>query len=330
MALKALLNDAPAYAWDVAGTGDFICAECRDGMYYRRAQRRKDGVTVVAHFAHRPAPAGQQRTCALSHGESEEHENGKAAVRLAAPGYFWWLKNAVGDVEYRLEEDDIKRCADVLFVLHDQQRVVFEIQFTKIPRREIAQRTLDYHKMRCHVIWCFPEKRDDLYAFCLRHFYCAGKLSDDGTEIEFRGNINPFRYAPSLKYPFDDKYIPPKILPIPAPVYHFDLPARPVRTPDPVWTAPDVEEIKQTAYHTLIRPRETGPWANVPRDMRSIVRLYINSEQERDRERAIMFCEEYELDYEVMRKVILDTMIEESREIERKKYGEIVNRRRAG
>lgn len=104
--------------------------------------------------------------------------------------------------------------------------------------------------------------------------------------------------------------------------------------PTPDGAAREAERIrntinfKKTAF--LIRPRETGPWASVPREMRSTVRSYINSENEKDRESALLFCEEYELDYPMMRKVIMDEMIEQSHEIERKKYGTVISQRRVG
>lgn len=346
MALKALLNGQPAYAWDVAGTGDFACAECGDGMYYRRAQRRADGVTVVAHFAHRPLLAGRQRTCSISH-ESEEHENAKETIRLTAPGYFWWLKGASGDVETRLEEGDIKRRADVLFVLHDRQRVVFEVQFTKISRREIARRTTDYHRMQCHVIWCFPEKRDDLYMFCWKHFYCVGRLSNDGTQIDFRGNISPFHYrVPSLKRPFDAEYMP--IVTRPAPLPPIEYPRQPVFTlsrSDVQTRAPidwrQTQEMPQTPYHTLIRPRETPETSAQEMLQRHQLRRAANTLP--DGSRPYAWWMRYRKDYRDMATMtdadiqrdaaraakVMDEMIEESHESEKEKYGTVIGQRRA-
>lgn len=73
----------------------------------------------------------------------------------------------------------------------------------------------------------------------------------------------------------------------------------------PIWTRSDDAPIVNSV--------ETGPWATVPPYRRSIVRAYINSEQESDKERALEFCEQYGLDYVYMRYVILKEMIEESR-----------------
>lgn len=56
-----------------------------------------------------------------------------------------------------------------------------------------------------------------------------------------------------------------------------------------------------------------GIWKRVPKSKRSIVRAYINSENERDIERAHELCEHYDLDYDTMRQIIRDEMIEESR-----------------
>lgn len=58
---------------------------------------------------------------------------------------------------------------------------------------------------------------------------------------------------------------------------------------------------------------ETGPWACVPEHMRSVVRVYINSEQPGDKEHAMQLCGRYSLDYATMRRVVLDEMIAEGR-----------------
>lgn len=49
--------------------------------------------------------------------------------------------------------------------------------------------------------------------------------------------------------------------------------------------------------------------------MRSIVRAYINSEVEKDRERALELCEQYGLNYRLMRLVILGGLIKESKRL---------------
>jgi hypothetical protein len=52
-------------------------------------------------------------------------------------------------------------------------------------------------------------------------------------------------------------------------------------------------------------------WANVPPHMRSVVRSFINSEADSDREQAHALCRRYYLDYAAMRAVILAEMVEE-------------------
>lgn len=198
MPIKALLNQQPVMAWDVAGTDDFACIECGDAMYYRQSFKRQDGVRVTEHFAHKPAQGGAARSCS-SVGQSIEHMNAKQAICLAAPDHFWWLNGIRGDVEVPLGQ----RRADVLFTRPDGRRIIFEPQFTKIPRSQIAERTRDYHALGCDVIWCFPEKRDDLYTWAKTHFYCVGQLSNDGNEVTFWGNLNPEKFAPGLRRQFD-------------------------------------------------------------------------------------------------------------------------------
>jgi hypothetical protein len=56
-------------------------------------------------------------------------------------------------------------------------------------------------------------------------------------------------------------------------------------------------------------------WDNIPPHKRSIVRAYINSENEKDRERAHDLCRQYGLDYHLMRRVVLAGMIQESRKL---------------
>lgn len=211
MPLKAILNGSPVYARSVAGTGDFICAECGASMHYRRAYKKQDGSRVTAHFAHNPAPTDQKRSCSLSEGESEEHLNGKQTLLSFAPDHFDWLRNATGDAEVKIGD----RRADVLFTLPAGQRIIFEAQFTRIPRRQIAQRTRDYHDAGYHVIWCYPEKRDDLYQWGRAYFHCVGLLSDDGTDIvQFEGQFNPVECDPSLVRAFDPEQVGYDFLPV--------------------------------------------------------------------------------------------------------------------
>lgn len=198
MPLKALLAGMPVMAWDVAGTGSFSCDECGDPMHYVAMHKRKDGARVNAHFAHNPTSSGTPRACS-SIGQSEEHMNAKQTICMAAPLHFWWLRGLIGNVEVPLEH----RRADVLFTRSDGRRIVFEPQFTKIPRSQIAERTRDYHAMGCDVVWCFPKKRGDLYQWAKQHFYCVGLLDNDGNDVAFWGNLSPDRYAPGLKRPFD-------------------------------------------------------------------------------------------------------------------------------
>ena len=215
MPLTALLNGQRVIASAVSGTAIYACCECSDPMHYRRAYKRQDGARVIEHFAHNPTPGEQRRACSLSEGESEEHLNSKQVLLDCAPDHFMWLQNASGDVEIPLGD----RRADVLFTLPEGQRIIFEAQFTKIPRRQIALRTKDYHDAGCHVVWCFPEKRhDDHYAWAKNHFYCVGLLSDDGSEVQFSGNLDPVHYQPSLRRPFDPEQVGYDFLP---PVNHF-------------------------------------------------------------------------------------------------------------
>lgn len=204
MPLTALLNGQRVIASAVSGTAIYTCCECGDPMHYRRAYKRQDGARVIEHFAHNPKPGDQQRTCSLSEGESEEHLNSKQTLLTNAPDHFTWLQNAIGDAEMPIND----RRADVLFVLATGQKVIFEAQLTKIPRRQIALRTRDYHDAGYHVVWCFPEKRRwDHYQWARRHFYCTGLLSNDGSDVQFSGNLNPVRYQPSLRRPFDPEQV---------------------------------------------------------------------------------------------------------------------------
>jgi len=204
MPLTALFNGQRVIASSVSGTAIYACCECGDPMHYRRAYKRQDGARVIEHFAHNPAPSGQQRACSLSEGETIEHLISKQLLLTDAPDHFYWLRGASGDVEVSIGD----RRADVLFTLSGNQRVAFEAQFTKVSRRQIAQRTRDYHDAGCHVVWCFPERRhDDLYKWAKWHFYCVGLLSDNGEDVQFSGNLNPTRYQPSLRKPFDPDLI---------------------------------------------------------------------------------------------------------------------------
>lgn len=309
MPLKALLNGVRVFAADVAGTAVYTCDECGAAMHYRKATRRFDGVTIIAHFAHNPMPAGQARACA-STDQSPEHLIAKETIRLFAPDHFAWLANADANTEVAVvdTDQDIDRRADVLFTLPTGQRVIFEAQFTRISRRAIAERTRDYYRAGHYVVWCFPEKRDDLYRFCKDHFYCVVRLSNDGTEMDRWGNIAPRRYAPSqtLRHPFDPEVLPPLSLPVYEAV--IDRPDWPTvaRAFPSVTPSRRMEELPRTAFHTLVRrePNPNDPWDTVPHHMWAIVRNYIGSNMEVDLPRALELCVEYDLDYHVMRRVI--------------------------
>jgi hypothetical protein len=54
---------------------------------------------------------------------------------------------------------------------------------------------------------------------------------------------------------------------------------------------------------------EDRPWSTVPQSQRSIVRCYINSEKDVDKEHARALCVQYDLDYTYMRKLIFDEMV---------------------
>lgn len=205
---KALLNGAPVFADTVAGTGEYLCAECDAKMYYKPASKR-NGIRVRSHFAHYPVTAGSAPRDCSSLGMSDEHRNAQTTIRLTAPGYFWWLFGCVGDEEHNIDlSDGTRRRADVYFERTDGRRIVFEPQFTKIPPRKIAERTRDYHDMGCDVIWCLGGKCLAHYDWLKRHFYCTGQMSDDGNEVTFWGNLNPDKYPPGLRAKFDDETDP--------------------------------------------------------------------------------------------------------------------------
>jgi hypothetical protein len=53
----------------------------------------------------------------------------------------------------------------------------------------------------------------------------------------------------------------------------------------------------------------------IPAERRSIVRAFINSENERDKERAQEMCRYYGLDYQEERRRIMAEMVEQSKEV---------------
>lgn len=52
----------------------------------------------------------------------------------------------------------------------------------------------------------------------------------------------------------------------------------------------------------------TSPYTAIPPYLRSTVRSYLNSEQDKDIERALEYCEQYGLDYEEARRLIIAEM----------------------
>jgi len=64
-------------------------------------------------------------------------------------------------------------------------------------------------------------------------------------------------------------------------------------------------------------------WASIPRELRSVVRARLNSEQPADKEQALKDCADYGLDYDTERARILSEMIEAGRALmERQTSGE--------
>jgi competence CoiA-like predicted nuclease len=115
----------------------FFCRFCDGEAVF------KNGPVKIPHFAHK------NDGCPNGQGESEVHRKIKTALynNLIAEGY-------EPGVNVFLEADiqEVKRCADVLFV-NDDQIIALEVQKTKINADEIDQRTADYNNHNIAVVW---------------------------------------------------------------------------------------------------------------------------------------------------------------------------------
>ena len=117
---------------------EIMCQECGEGMILRA------GLIKAAHFAHKPGS-----NCTYGNGESVYH--------LAAKKYIAEFLRTQGEKEFNarveLEWKIGNRRAAVVQIFEAGWAVAHEIQLASITTEELEERTQDYLRNGCDVIW---------------------------------------------------------------------------------------------------------------------------------------------------------------------------------
>lgn len=132
--LDCYLNGERIYAWTVDDrNADYRCPKCNSPVHLRKGHKK------VPHFAHVVA-AG----CSYGEGVSEYHLTVQKEIIEALS-----KEGIPCELEYKGIEN---RRADV-FATYKDQKIVFEIQHSRIEPQTILERTLDYNRAGCAVLW---------------------------------------------------------------------------------------------------------------------------------------------------------------------------------
>lgn len=113
--------------------GSFSCSECGGPLHLRRARGR------IAHFVHmRATPACRLYSRAARHLE----------MQLS-------LKNWIPALEVECPFPDICRIADLYW---RQEKIVFEIQCSRLTEPQVTSRIADYGKLGIRVVWLLDDR----------------------------------------------------------------------------------------------------------------------------------------------------------------------------
>jgi len=105
----------------------------------------KKGTVRVHHFAHRPPVE-----CAYANGETMEHMRAKEEIYTALKSSPRVTKLAI---EAPIQKNGIGARPDVRFALDGDTFVAVEFQRASLDPREIERRTINYFKLKVHVLW---------------------------------------------------------------------------------------------------------------------------------------------------------------------------------
>ena len=132
--LDCILNGKTVYAWKVHDReADYKCPMCNNPVRLKRGNKK------IPHFAHISS-----NDCSYGEGVSEDH--------LVVQKEITEILSS-NNIQCKLEYRGIKnRRADV-FVEYLNNKIVFEIQHSRIEPQEILARTQDYNNNGCSVIW---------------------------------------------------------------------------------------------------------------------------------------------------------------------------------
>ena len=132
--LDCILNDKRIYAWTVDDReADYRCPECGAPVRLRKGDKK------IPHFAHIVDDG-----CSYGEGISEYHLTVQKEIVEALS-----REGIQCELEYKGVEN---RRADV-FTNYKGQKIVFEIQHSRIEPQTILERTQDYNRAGCAVIW---------------------------------------------------------------------------------------------------------------------------------------------------------------------------------
>lgn len=126
----------------------YFCPECGEEVIHARSL---SGVRV-GHFRHKAGSTA----CAFA-GEGPEHERIKAEIYLYLlekyPAAFELI-----EPEYRSLSPEVR--PDIYLVTRKGTRIAIEVQVSAMHVDEIARRTLEYSKLKVHLLWVLPFPRE--------------------------------------------------------------------------------------------------------------------------------------------------------------------------
>lgn len=132
--LDCNLNGERVYAWTVEDReADYRCPVCGASVRLRRGNKK------IPHFAHIT-----DEGCSYGEGISEDHLTVQKEIAEVL------IKEGIQcELEYKGVEN---RRADV-FSVFENQKIVFEIQHSRIEPQTVLERTQDYNRAGCSVMW---------------------------------------------------------------------------------------------------------------------------------------------------------------------------------
>lgn len=156
---KRLDLTGPNLSDDYLHSRPLACPICGNKMFYRSSYLRQ-GHQVRSHYAH-------LETCDANYDsqpESAYHLAGKRYLKEFLESKYQKLTDCEIELEVPIDMEwrDKGRIADICITFPMGYREAHEIQLSPITLRDLKQRTQDYRRAGCDVIWWLGEKANTL------------------------------------------------------------------------------------------------------------------------------------------------------------------------